>query len=349
MSHPSTPNPSSNREPFIACPPFPPWSFPTFSVTPSIPGCSRKDPLPTRKAVAEDYLDSLPPSDLCVWTDGSVPHNFGPGGAGVLACCSICDSSFSFSYSDGPVSSSFTAEVSALGHALSWCIEHQNTCSFSSLTLFSDSQSLLSTLASSPKFLEPHSIWTIWSSISALSALVKLSFQWVPGHTDLCGNDIADSLAKAGSLLPTDSSFIALGPHSACTSVSLYSSWRRSVKFDKSLLPCQVPNVSSEELALPRNVRCALSRLRCNGHSLLLASYLARIGRSTSSSCSACGDSTQDLRHILLDCSSLEPIRRAIFGSSLSPLDLWSRPWGVARMLGLRGVAPRPHPPDGVG
>ena len=34
---------------------------------------------------------------------------------------------------------------------------------------------------------------------------------------------------------------------------------------------------------------------------------------------------------------------------SLSILDLWSRPWGVARLLGLRGVPPRPHPSEEVG
>ena len=37
---------------------------------------------------------------------------------------------------------------------------------------------------------------------------------------------------------------------------------------------------------LPRYARCVLSRLRCNGHSLLLGSYLSRIENS---SCSACG------------------------------------------------------------
>jgi len=29
--------------------------------------------------------------------------------------------------------------------------------------------------------------------------------------------------------------------------------------------------------------------------------------------------------------------------------DLWSRPWDVARLLGLRGVPPRLHPSEGVG
>ena len=44
-----------------------------------------------------------------------------------------------------------------------------------------------------------------------------------------------------------------------------------------------------------------------------------------------------------------EPLRKSIFGCSLSILDLWSRPWGVARLLGLCGVPPRPHPRRGSG
>ena len=44
-------------------------------------------------------------------------------------------------------------------------------------------------------------------------------------------------------------------------------------------LNTQVPSISTEEFVLPRHARCVLSRLRCNGHSLLLGSYLSRIGR----------------------------------------------------------------------
>ena len=40
---------------------------------------------------------------------------------------------------------------------------------------------------------------------------------------------------------------------------------------------------------LPRHARCVLSRLRCNGHSLLSGSDLSRIGRIENPSCSACG------------------------------------------------------------
>ena len=106
---------------------------------------------------------------------------------------------------------------------------------------------------------------------------------------------------------------------------------------------------SPEELTLPRSARCALSRLRCNGHSTLLNSYLHRVGRAETPSCSNCGSEPQDLSHLVLDCPILDPLLRAIFGHTLSLLDLRSRPWGIARLLGFRGIDPRPHPQEWVG
>ena len=52
---------------------------------------------------------------------------------------------------------------------------------------------------------------------------------------------------------------------------------------------------------LPRRARCILSRLRCNGPSLLLRSYLSRIGR-IKYPCSACGHSSQNTSHFILHC-----------------------------------------------
>ena len=80
---------------------------------------------------------------------------------------------------------------------------------------------------------------------------------------------------------------------------------------------------------LPRHARCVLSRLRCNGHSLLLGSYLSRIDRIENSSCSACGHSSQDTSHLILHCPATDSLRRSLFGDSLSLYDLWLTPWGV--------------------
>ena len=93
--------------------------------------CSRSDPLLSR------HLDSLPPHDLVLWTDGSFP--FGKGGSGVLANCSLCGTEATLSFSAGPVCSSFSAEACAILHALCWSRQHQQVCDFSSVLLLSDS------------------------------------------------------------------------------------------------------------------------------------------------------------------------------------------------------------------
>ena len=106
----------------------------------------------------------------------------------------------------------------------------------------------------------------------------------------------------------------------------------------------------------PRNL-CSLVTLavfslvyaRCNGHSLLLSSYLSKIGRIESSSCSACGHSSQDSSHPILHCSATDTLRRLLIGHSQSLYDLWSRPKGVARLLVLYGLPPCLHSSEGVG
>ena len=70
---------------------------------------------------------------------------------------------------------------------------------------------------------------------------------------------------------------------------------------------------------LPRHACCVLSRLRCNGHSLLLGSYLCRIGRIENPSCSACGQLSQDTSHLILHCPATDSLRRLLF-VSLQPL-----------------------------
>ena len=135
-----------SREAFLACPPFLPWNLPSFTVesTLSFP-CSRSNPPVSRQGAALAHLDSLPPHDLVLWTDGSVPFPFGKGGSGVLANCSLCGTEANPSFSAGPVCSSFFAEACAILHALCWSRQHQQVCHFSSLlhhSLFGESLSL---------------------------------------------------------------------------------------------------------------------------------------------------------------------------------------------------------------
>ena len=61
------------------------------------------------------------------------------------------------------------------------------------------------------------------------------------------------------------------------------------------------------------HARFVLSRLHCNRHSLLLGSYLSRIGRIENPSFSACGHSPQDISHLILQCPATDSV----------PLTLW--------------------------
>ena len=87
---------------------------------------------------------------------------------------------------------------------------------------------------------------------------------------------------------------------SLVSTLVFFLDWRRTVS--SKFFDTQVPSISTEELVLPRHARCIFSRLRCNGHSLLLSFYLSRIGRIENPSCSACGHSSQDTSHLILHC-----------------------------------------------
>ena len=123
---------------------------------------------------------------------------------------------------------------------------------------------------------------------------------------------------------------------------SLFSDWERTVS--SKLFDTQVRTISTEELVFLRQAYCVFSRLLCNGHSLLLSSYLSRIGRIENSSCSARGYSPQETSHFILHYPATDYLRRSLIGDSLSLYDLWSQLWRVALLLGLHGLPPCPHP-----
>ena len=195
---------------------------------------------------------------------------------------------------------------------------------------------VLSTLSAPLPYLTPKSLSDTQPLLNVSSKSKVVHLQWIPGHSSLPGNDLADSLAKVGASLDPSKISVSISP--------LIFSQRLSVQ--SGLFHHQIPPLSPEELTLPRSARRALSHSRCNGHSTLLNTYLHRVGRAEIPSCSNCGFESQDLSHFVLDCLVMNHLRRAIFGHSLSILVPFV---GSRRLLALRGVDPRLHSQEWVG
>ena len=124
---------TSSREALLACPFFPPWNLPSFTVESTLSSsCSRFDPSLSRQGGALAHLNILPPHNLVLWTDGSVLFHLSKGDSGILANCSLCGTEATLSFSAGPVCSSFSAQACAILQALCWSRQHQQVCHFSS-------------------------------------------------------------------------------------------------------------------------------------------------------------------------------------------------------------------------
>ena len=107
----------------------------------------------------------------------------------------------------------------------------------------------------------------------------------------------------------------------------LFSDWRRTVS--SKIFDTQIPLISTKKLVLPSSRSLCSLCLHCNGHSLLLSSYLFRIGTIENSSCSACEHPSQDISFCTVQLRTLG-----------TPLALWQRSVSLEPLVQALGSCP---------
>ena len=140
---------------------------------------------------------------------------------------------------------------------------------------------------------------------------IKLHLQWIPGHSNIIGNDTADMLAKAGAQMEQPEKPISMETASRVLKDDFHIAWMTRwaqgttgrVMFDNMTKPCKKDPINS----LKRKNQCTIFQFR-TGHCRLNL-HLNRLNPVHLPICRNCGDPYESVNHVLFHCQPLQIIR----------------------------------------
>lgn len=319
--------PTAFQEPVVLG--TPPWSLPPLEIYKTIPGITKKS---THSSVVLQQLSlsllyTRHWSSCHIYTDASTTHN--GSSIGLAAPALHLKAGYKLSHK----TSSTAAELVAIREGLRYIREAPPR----TWTIISDSLSALQSLQclrkNSPNRQVILDILKVHSDIFSLGHSV--SFQWVPSHCGVSGNEMADSMAAQAheSLQQVVTPFTK---SDICTRVAILakstatSLWKEDINQSSSLKNIDPHLLFRVPPGLKRRHEAVLHRIRLKV--AYTNRYLHLIGKLQSPNCTQCG-TFEDIKHILLQCTSyhdqrkqfLEDIRQPP-GSSLT-MQIFLGPW----------------------
>ncbi len=251
--------------------------------------------------------------DLTFYTDGSLCEDL--AGSGVFSENSELRSEISL----GPNISVFQAEILALLECASYCLNEK--LSGKRILICSDSKAAL--LALSSFIFDSRLVMECRERMQSLSENNSVELVWVPGHSGIIGNEIADTLAREGS---------SKHPIAPIPVLPLSRGWFKSIitkwcftshsKFWKGINGCvQAKQLVAEPYSDAEAKRIRSLRkpeLRClvgviTGH-FYFNKHLHKMGISSSPICERCGEFEETAYHLVCICPRLSKRRFKIFG-----------------------------------
>ena len=259
-----------------------------------------------------ETIHSYPTTAIHAYTDGSAFKGTTFAGYGVLL--KFPDGTFlKFSDSCGNNCSNYEAEAIAILTAIQ--IAHQNfdlgQKEKSDIVIFSDSMSVLEALRNTHQdnIAVRQTAQAIHDIIAAHNTHITL--QWIPGHTDIQGNEIADTLAKSGAT--------STQKETPCTSRTMkqilksntkeewLNRWARGNTGRTMYHDMPQPKRDDQINKLHRKEQCLIFQFR-TGHAKV-NHHLNRINPQHAPVCRHCPHPYETTTHLLLDCPRLKKPR----------------------------------------
>jgi ribonuclease HI len=271
----------------------------------------------------------LPPEHgIVLYTDGSVINN--AAGAGLHCGNPVLERSIPL----GMHSSIFLAEMRAIIESCHYIEEQAITNEI--IFICSDSQAALKALSS--VIFKSALTLECWESLNSIASLNRIDLIWVPGHSNVIGNEKADELARTGALrLPTGPEPILCTPHShkrrilrTLIQAKCNNYWNNVPGCRQAKNCIRIDKKSSKYLINLSRTRLKIYIGVTTGH-FGFNKHLTTIGKRTDPGCELCGEHMDTAEHFLCNCPAFITNRRKHLGGytiryslirSLQPKDI---------------------------
>jgi len=285
--------------------------------------CFKKEEVPAAvlRGIHYEMISELYPDHVVAYTDGSKTHD-GVGAAAVLGGTVRRASLYS-------TASIYTAELKAILMA----VEEVGRQEMGNYLICSDSKSSLQAISSNA--MPTGIIYKIRVQIIEQKKRGRnVVFCWVPSHVGVLGNERADREAVIAASRPAEFISIPYRDWYPIIESATREIWKRRWCNERRSLyelkdaPCKWKKVAN----ISRRKEVVLNRLRL-GHCKLTHEYLVKDFPCPPPICRWCDAEILTVKHLLVECRDLKPMRDRFFSRALNGKGL-----SVTNLIGEEGI-----------